>query len=78
MSVESSTNRTAADLTTTDGTRIYVPADDHEHATYSSSTPKRSRSSTRIPALGNNAVALLDGSLWTADSNYGLMQRHDI
>ena len=30
-----------------------------------------------IETLGNNAPVLLDGSLWTADSWDGLIQRHD-
>ena len=30
-----------------------------------------------IETLGNASPVLLDGSLWTADSWDGLMQRHD-
>ena len=31
-----------------------------------------------IDSLGNAAPVLVDGSLWTADSWDGLMQRHDL
>ena len=68
---------TAADLTTTDGTRIYVPAEDHDRDILVIDAESL-EVVDRIPTLGNNAVALLDGSLWTADSNYGLIQRHDL
>ena len=63
---------TDADLTTTDGTRIFVPADDHDRDVLVIDA-ETLEVVDRIPTLGNNAVALLDGSLWTADSNYGLM-----
>lgn len=31
-----------------------------------------------IEPLGNNAVALLDGSHWTGDNDYSLVPRHDL
>jgi hypothetical protein len=30
-----------------------------------------------IEPLGNNSLAVLDGSLWTGGGHYGLLHRHD-
>jgi hypothetical protein len=70
---------TGGSLVVTDGERIFVP-------TYYASGPKdvlvvdagTFAVKDTIEPLGNNAVALLDGALWTADGQFNMVQRHDV
>jgi hypothetical protein len=66
---------TRVGLTATDGARIYVPVSGYRDVLVVDADTYAVVDT--IETLGNTAPVLLDGSLWTADSWYGLMQRHD-
>jgi hypothetical protein len=66
----------AGGLTATDGERIYLPAAGKRDVVVVDA--ETFTVVDTIESLGNNAPVLLDGSLWTVDSTYGLMQRHDL
>ena len=66
---------TRVGLTATDGARIYVPATGHRDVVVVDADTYAVVDT--IETLGNAAPVLLDGSLWTADSWDGLIQRHD-
>jgi hypothetical protein len=66
---------TRVGLTATDGERIYVPATGYRDVVVVDAGTYNVIET--IETLGNASPVLLDGSLWTADSWDGLMQRHD-
>ena len=67
---------TAAVLTVSDGERMYVPTTQDE-LDVMVVDPKTYEVIDTVEPLGNNSLALLDGSLWTAGGQFGLLQRHD-
>ena len=67
---------TAGSLVVTDGQRIFVPTDCCPKDVLVVDAATFEVVAT-IEPLGNNALALVDGTLWTADSDFGLVQRFD-
>jgi hypothetical protein len=67
---------TRVGLTATDGARIYAPLAGYRDVVVVDGDTFEVVDT--IDTLGNAAPVLLDESLWTADSWYGLMQRHDL
>ena len=67
---------TRVGLTATDGDRIYAPVAGYRDVVVIDAATFEVVDT--IDTLGNAAPVLVDGSLWTADSWYGLMQRHDL
>lgn len=67
---------TRVGLTATDGDRIYAPLAGYRDVVVIDAATLEVVDT--IDTLGNAAPVLVDGSLWTADSWYGLMQRHDL
>ena len=68
---------TKGSLIVTDGSSIFVPTDccPKDVLVVDAATFEVTAS---IEPLGNNALAVLDGSLWTADLDFGLVQRFDV
>ena len=67
---------TKGSLLVTDGSSIFVPTDCCPKDVLVVDAATFEVTST-IEPLGNNALAVLDGSLWTADLDFGLVQRFD-
>ena len=67
---------TGGSLTVSDGKRMYVPTTKDEMDVLVVD-PSTFEVIDTVEPLGNNTLALLDGSLWTAAGHYGLLQRHD-
>jgi hypothetical protein len=63
-------------LTATAGERIYVPLVGNLDVAVVDA--KTFTVVDTVETLGSVAVVVLDGSMWVADSHYGLMQRHDL
>ena len=67
---------TAGSLIVSDGERIYVPTYDELSDVLVVDASDFTVTDTLKP-LGNQTLALLDGSLWSASSRFGMLQRHD-
>ena len=67
---------TAGSLIVSDGERIYVPTFDELSDVLVVDASDFTVTDTLTP-LGNQTLALLDGSLWSASSRFGMLQRHD-
>jgi hypothetical protein len=67
---------TVGSLSVSDGERIFVPTRDGAEDVLGVDASTFEVIDT-VKSLGSNSVALLDGSLWTASGQFGLLQRHD-